>query len=70
MSKEKVYGVVRTGGNKKAIVYRAESYDMLDLPEGFMNKREAKGIAKSCNKAFGFAGFTYTVFKIKFKETI
>lgn len=47
MSKEKVYGVVRTGGNKKAIVYRAESYDMLDLPEGFMSKREAKALLQN-----------------------
>lgn len=69
MGKEKVYGVVRTGGNKKAIVYQAESYDMLDLPTGFMSKHEAKRLAKECNKVFGIEGFTYTVFKMKFKET-
>lgn len=67
---KKVYGVIRSGGDKKTIVYRADSFDTIDLPEGFMSKREAQEIAKSCNKAFGFAGFTYTVFKMKFKETI
>ena len=67
---KKVYGVIRTGGEKKVIVYSALSFDMLDLPEGLMSKFEAKQLAGECNDMFGKKGFTFTVFKMKFKETI
>ena len=67
---KKVYGVIRTGGSDKTIVFESDSFDMPHLPVGLMSKREAKQLAKECNESFGTEGFIYTVFKMKFKETI
>lgn len=72
MGKEKVYGVVRSGNGKSIIccVKEVVSTDCERTSPALVTKKNAKEFAENMNAYFGNEGYEYTVFKMKFKETI
>ena len=70
---KKVYGVVRSGGNKKDViceVVSVENYGNVSTSPGIATKKKAVAFANKMYASFGVDGFIYTVFKMKFKENI
>lgn len=72
MSKKKVYGVVRSG-NGKSIVCCIKEVRSVGCPQtspGLVTKERALDFVANMDANYRHEGYTYTVFKMKFKETI
>lgn len=69
---KKVYGVIRSGNGESIVcsVKEIETTDCEQTSPALVSKKNAKEFAANMNTYFGNEGYAYTVFKMKFKETI
>ena len=69
---KKVYGVVRNGNGESVIcsVKEISTEGSSQTAPALVSKKKAQEFVISMTAAFGIEGYTYTVFKMKFKETI
>jgi hypothetical protein len=69
---KKVYGVVRSGNGETVICYVKEvmTGGASQTSPAPVSKKKAQKFAVNMTAIFGADGNTYTVFKMKFKETI
>lgn len=68
---KKVYGVIRTGGGEPSVICEVKAKDSLgETVPVPVTKKQAQEFAHEFRTSFSKQGYIYTVFKMKFKETI